>query len=99
MRLVVRRGRRSDSRPFLQLLLALAKFEKLPEPNSEAKRRIIRDIFENKAVNLMVALADGRISGYALYYFAYSSFLARPTLYLEDLFVPEEKRRRGTGGA
>jgi len=36
---------------------------------------------------------------YALYFFTYSSFLARPTLYLEDLFVLPEARRHGMGGA
>ncbi len=37
--------------------------------------------------------------GYALYFFTYSSFLARQTLYLEDLFVLREKRGKGAGHA
>jgi GNAT superfamily N-acetyltransferase len=36
---------------------------------------------------------------YALYFFTYSTFLARPTLYLEDLFVRPDARRHGVGGA
>ena len=35
--------------------------------------------------------------GYALYFYTYSSFLARPTLYLEDIFVLESFRKKGVG--
>ncbi len=37
------------------------------------------------------------ITGYAFYFFSYSSFLARKTLYLEDIFITESKRRLGIG--
>jgi len=37
--------------------------------------------------------------GFALYYFTYSTFMGRPTLYLEDLFVVPRERGRGTGTA
>jgi GNAT superfamily N-acetyltransferase len=40
-----------------------------------------------------------RAIGFALYFFTYSTFLARPTLYLEDLFVLPEERGRGAGRA
>ena len=44
--------------------------------------------------------AEGeKLVGYALYFYTYSSFLARPSLYLEDLFVLERYRRRGAGFA
>jgi GNAT superfamily N-acetyltransferase len=46
----------------------------------------------------MLALDDaGRAVGYAMWYETYSSFLARPTLYLEDIFVLQHARGQGVG--
>lgn len=98
-RISVSRGTRADSKGFLKLLVDLARFEKLEPPTPAARRRILRDIFERKRLNLLMAYRAERPVGYALYYYAYSSFLARPTLYLEDLFVLEETRGIGVGGS
>jgi GNAT superfamily N-acetyltransferase len=40
---------------------------------------------------------DGRVAGFALYFFNYSTFLCRPGMYLEDLFVRPEFRGHGVG--
>ena len=95
----VRRGRRVDSVGFLKLLLALAKFENLQPPSTDGQKRILAEIFEKKRLNLFVASERGKLVGYALYFYTYSSFLARPTLFLEDLFVLEDHRRKGLGFA
>ncbi|MDA4130349.1 MAG: GNAT family N-acetyltransferase [Thaumarchaeota archaeon] len=81
-------------------MVALANFEHLKPPSSAARRRIIDDIFSKKIFGLYLAMdkTSGPI-GYALYFFTYSSFLAKPTLYLEDLFVLEGHRKRGVGKA
>ncbi|MGD0476776.1 MAG: GNAT family N-acetyltransferase [Nitrososphaerales archaeon] len=95
----VRRGRRVDSVGFLKLLLALARFENLQPPSVDGQKRILAEIFEKKRLNLFVASERGKLVGYALCFYTYSSFLARPTLFLEDLFVLEEHRRKGLGFA
>jgi len=92
-----RRGRRSDSGGFMGLLVSLANFERLDPPKPEGMRRIFRDIFVNKRINLFVALDGRKHVGYGLYYFSYSSFEGRPTLFLEDIFVLDEYRKRGIG--
>ena len=79
------------------MLLALAKFEHLKPPSADGQRRIIADIFDRKRLGLFVAAQQGKLVGYALYFYTYSSFLAKPTLYLEDLFVVEEHRKKGLG--
>ncbi len=94
----VRRGRRADARGFLRLLTSLAVFEKLEPPTQPARRRILGDIFVSRRLRLLLAVHGGRPVGYALYYFTYSSFLAKPTLYLEDLFVDAKHRGLGVGG-
>ena len=60
---------------------------------------IVRDIFIRKRASLFVALYGGKHVGYALYFYTYSTFLGRPTLYLEDIFVLEAYRRKGVGRA
>ena len=50
-------------------------------------------------MNVLVARAGKRLVGYALYFFTYSSFLAKPTLYLEDIFVSKTARGTGVGEA
>ena len=96
---VVRGGRRTDAKGFIALLLALARFERLDPPSQEGKERILEDIFEKKRIRLLVAAEGRKLVGYALYFYTYSSFLAKPTLYLEDLFVLDRYRERGVGFA
>jgi GNAT superfamily N-acetyltransferase len=96
----IRHAKRKDSHGIQDLLVALANFEHLDPPDDPAKRRIIHDIFSDEKLLRTFVAADidsGKLVGYALYFYTYSSFLARPTLYLEDIFVLEEYRHRGIG--
>src|SRR5262249_11159566 len=86
----LRRGGRPDAAAFLNLIVALAEFEKLPPPDEEAKGRLIEDAFGSRPrYEPWLALADGHEGpvAYAILLETYSSFLARPTLYIEDIFV------------
>jgi len=98
-KLVVRRGRRRDSGQFIGLVQALAKYERLEPPSTEGRKRLVEDVFKRKRIRLLVAAEGKKLVGYALYFYVYSSFVAKPTLYLEDLFVLEEYRKHGVGFA
>lgn len=93
----IRRATRKDSRAFLHLLDGLADFEHLDPPDAAGRRRIINDVFLRKIANLLLAFAEDKAVGYALYFFTYSTFLARPTLYLEDIYVEQAFRKKGIG--
>ena len=95
--IVVRRARAKDTEGFVGLVLALARFEKLKPPSQAGRKRLIDDVFRKKRVHLLVASDGSRLVGYALYYYSYSSFVAKPSLYLEDLFVLEGYRKQGVG--
>lgn len=97
--IVVRRGRKTDSVQFIGLVNALAEFEKLHPPSEAGRKRLAEDVFVKKRVRLFVAAEGEKLVGYALYFYAYSSFVAKPSLYLEDLYVLEEYRKRGVGFA
>lgn len=98
MKLKIIKPEKKHSKDILHLVDELAKFEKLTPPNAAAKRRLLKDIFSKKPlINVLLAKADDKFIGYAFYFFSYSSFLAKPTLYLEDIFILEEYRRVGAG--
>lgn len=93
----IRPYRKSDARDVLRLLRELARYEKLKPPTAAAGRRLIADI--GRRIQVLLAEDGGRSIGYAIYFFTYSSFLARPTLYLEDVFVSADARGKGAGKA
>lgn len=78
-------------------MAALAAHEKLPPPPRAAQRRLIRDL--GRKLHARVAERDGRVVGFALYYFTYASFRGRPVFHLEDVYVTPEARGRGAGRA
>jgi GNAT superfamily N-acetyltransferase len=98
----LRRAVREDFAGLLRLIVALADFEKLTPPDAEASRRLVEDGFgERPRFESWLAFVDGESQpvGYALCFETYSSFLARPVLFLEDIFVLPGYRGRGIGTA
>lgn len=97
----MREATADDAGTLLELIDALADYEHLPRPDAEARRRLVVHGFGPgdglfKAVLVEVGL---RPVGYAIWFYTYSTFLARPTLYLEDIFVLPDDRRHGAGEA
>lgn len=97
---IVRRADAADAKAILGLVDALADYEKLDRPTAKARERLVRDLFGPvPRLECWLVFFDGTPAGYAFAFEAYSSFLALPTLYLEDLFVREEYRGRKAGYA
>lgn len=91
-----------DAPALLRLIVALAEFEKLPPPDADAQQRLLTDAFGERPRFepwLVWAPDCAEPVGYAIFLQTYSSFLARPTLYIEDIFVLPEFRRQGLGRA
>ena len=94
----IRKAKKSDFKSVLGLINELAKFEKMPPPDKSAVKRLKDDAFGKKPMfNILVAENETGIAGYAFYFFTYSSFRAKKTLYLEDIFITENMRRSGIG--
>jgi GNAT superfamily N-acetyltransferase len=99
-RLSIRRASLRDTPTILALIRGLARYERLTHQVEATAGRLRRDGFgRRRYFEALIGRRNGRPVGFALYYFAYSTFLARPTLYLEDLFVLPAERRRGVGRA
>ena len=95
----IRLATRADKTSLLKLIDAHADFEQMDRLTPEARERLMRHGFgDRRRFSPFIASLDGRDIGYAITYEGYSSFLARPTLYLEDIFVYKEDRSRGFGG-
>ncbi|MCW4029760.1 MAG: GNAT family N-acetyltransferase [Candidatus Bathyarchaeota archaeon] len=83
---------------FLSLIDKLAEYEQLAPPDEEAKERLRRDcLATNPRYQAYIGAVNGKPVAYFIYFFTYSSFLALPTLFLEDIFVLEEYRGHGVG--
>ncbi|HYH83562.1 MAG TPA: GNAT family N-acetyltransferase [Longimicrobium sp.] len=100
-RVTIRPATQADADTWLALVDALADYEKLARPTAEARGRLLTDAFgpEPRRIQVYMASAEGRDVAYAITLETYSSFLALPTLYLEDLFVLPDARRLGVGSA
>jgi GNAT superfamily N-acetyltransferase len=96
----VRQARAEDAPILLSLIRDLASYEMLTPPDGGAQQRLVADIFgERPRLWAWLAESDGAAIGYALALETYSSFLARPTMFLEDLFVSPAHRLTGAGRA
>lgn len=96
----VRPATADDADALLSLIDALADYEKLDRPTDDARHRLVEDGFGVRPrFGCLLALQDGAAVGYAIFFETYSTFLAKPTLYLEDLFVRPEARGSGAGRA
>jgi GNAT superfamily N-acetyltransferase len=83
---------------FLYLVEKLAEYEKLDPPDDDARLRLKKDgLYRNPKYEAYLTKLDGKYIGYIIYFMTYSSFLALPTLYIEDIFLLKEYRRGGIG--
>ncbi len=97
---LVRPIRSADAERLLELIDGLADYENLDRPDPAARKRLASDaVADPPRFRTLLAEVGGVVVGYAVYFFTYSTFRARSTLYLEDLFVVPEQRGLGAGMA
>jgi GNAT superfamily N-acetyltransferase len=96
----VRTAGPSDAALLLELIRELAAYEKLADQVVATESMLAETLFGARpAAEALIAELDGAPAGFAIFFPNYSTFLARPGLYLEDLFVKPALRRRGVGRA
>lgn len=90
----------ADVPQILAFIRALADYERAPEAVVATEEGLLRDGFgPNPFYSCLIAERDSRPAGFALYFFNYSTWLGRPGIYVEDLFVLPELRGLGIGKA
>ena len=86
----------ADVESIFSLIQALAEFENLSHLVTGNSQKLAKDLFgESPCAEAIVAVVAGKIVGFGLFFQNYSTFLTKPGIYLEDLFVLPEYRRRG----
>jgi GNAT superfamily N-acetyltransferase len=100
MAITIRAATEADVPQILAFIRALAAYEREPDAVTASEADLLRDGFgPNPFYFCLIAEADGAPAGFAFYFFNYSTWLGRPGLYLEDLFVHPEFRGLGIGRA
>ncbi|MCI0572936.1 MAG: GNAT family N-acetyltransferase [Myxococcaceae bacterium] len=94
----IRQARREDVPLILQLIRELAEYEKLSHEVVATEAQLHEHLFGARpAAEVLIGEVNGEPVGFALFFQSFSTFLARPGLYLEDLFVRPAFRGKGLG--
>jgi GNAT superfamily N-acetyltransferase len=98
--LVIRKATAADATLIVDMIRELADFEHQLEQVDATPQDLVRDGFgANPRFGAFVVEWDGQPAAYALYFFTYSTWAGRPSLFVEDLFVRSQFRGRGIGKA
>ena len=96
----IRPARVEDVPLILELIRDLATYERAPEEVAATEEQLVAFLFGEKPVAEVLLAFEGKSPvGFAVFFHNFSTWLGRPGLYLEDLFVKPEKRGKGYGRA
>ncbi|WP_374350465.1 N-acetyltransferase family protein [Chitinimonas sp.] len=95
----IRPARADDARLILGFITELAIYERAEHEVVATVDDIAEALLGNGPSHALIASVDGHAVGFALYFFSYSTWLGKPGLYLEDLYVSPQHRGSGAGKA
>src|SRR5688572_14456786 len=97
---MIRPASPTDVPVIAELIRGLAEYEKLADEVTLTEADLTEHLFgARRHAEVLLAEEEGRVVGFALFFHNFSTFLAKPGVYLEDLFVRPEARGRGHGKA
>ncbi|MDQ2943785.1 MAG: GNAT family N-acetyltransferase, partial [Candidatus Dormibacteraeota bacterium] len=100
MKLSIRSAEAADVPTIAELIRGLARYEKLEHEVAMTEERLVTNLFgPHPFAETLLAEDEGVPVGFALFFHNFSTFLALPGIYLEDLYVVPEHRGRGIGRA
>ena len=92
-------AKEEDASLILDFIKELAEYEKMSNEVVADEQTLKKWIFEKGKAEVLFAMEEGVEVGFALFFHNFSTFLGRAGIYLEDLFVKPEYRKRGHGKA
>ena len=96
----IRPATEDDVPIILSLIRELAEYERLSHEVVATEGLLRESLFgERRGAEVLIACCKGAPAGFALFFHSFSTFLGRPGIYLEDLYVKPEFRGRGIGRA
>jgi GNAT superfamily N-acetyltransferase len=100
MAIHIRPATPADTPFILQLIRELAEFERLLHEVQASEEELREQLFGAKpGAEVLIAQMDDEVAGFALFFPNFSTFLAKPGIYLEDLYVRQKFRGQGCGEA
>lgn len=94
---IIRLAKREDSVLLLDFIRCLADYEKRPQEVTATEEDIMSVIFDKKIAEAIVAEHENKPAGFAIFFHNFSTFIGKPGIYIEDLFVCPEFRGKGLG--
>ncbi|MDP3443759.1 MAG: GNAT family N-acetyltransferase [Ignavibacteria bacterium] len=97
-KLIIRKGTEKDVSIILDLIKALADYEKAPNEVIADEKILLQNLFGEKPyAETLIAEYNGEPAGFALFFHNFSTWIGKPGIYLEDLFVKPHLRGKGIG--
>ncbi len=97
---LIRPATSGDVPVILELIRALATYERAPNDVTATENGLVEVLFDEKpSAEVLLAFENETAVGFAVFFHNFSTWLGRPGLYLEDLFVRPEHRGKGCGRA
>ena len=93
----IRKATPEDTPVIFDLIKKLAVYEKMEDEVVTSVEELQENIFVKKFAHVIIGEENGIAAGFALYFYNFSTFVGKPGLYLEDLYVEPEHRGKGYG--
>ena len=95
--IILRSAQKSDITIIINFICELAEYEHLSNLVEVDKNNLQKYIFKEKKIEVIIAEYDNKPAGFAVFFSNFSTFLGKPGIYIEDLFVKPEFRGKGLG--
>lgn len=97
----IRKAEPGDVEAIIRMINGMASYEHLEHLVEITEEKLQESLFCEKPVAFALVATDeaGEVRGYAIYFYTYSTFIGKPGIYLEDLYVDVEYRGQGYGNA
>jgi GNAT superfamily N-acetyltransferase len=96
-RIILRSAQKKDTTLIINFIRELAEYEHLSSMLEVDEINLQKYIFKKKMVEVIIAEYDNKPAGFTLFFNNFSTFLGKPGIYIEDLFVKPEFRGKGLG--
>ena len=95
--ITITKAKREEADKVLHFIKELARYERMRKYVKASVEDIQKNIFDDERAEVIFVRRDGEPIGFAVYFYSFSTFLAKPTLHLEDFFISDKDRGKGIG--